>query len=115
MSQAAVPLQPDGNVVLPASREDRGGAGWVAYAVAQAALHSDVEHHAQRHGILSHPDQPRDRAWRPDRDLAPIGVRPSHRAVALDGDAVHDAAVAVVVVDREMLRAAIIPERDRVR
>src|SRR6516162_262955 len=35
------------------------------------------------------------------------------RPVAAEGDAVHDAALALVVVDRVMLGAAIVPERDR--
>src|SRR5215471_4602263 len=35
------------------------------------------------------------------------------RPVAGEGDAVHDAALALVVVDRVMLGAAIVPERDR--
>ncbi len=43
----AIPLQPDGDVVLPAAREDRGGAALAVRPLAQAALHPDVEHDAR--------------------------------------------------------------------
>src|SRR5947209_20275330 len=38
---------------------------------------------------------------------------PSARLVARERDAVHDAAVAVIIVDRIVQRAAIVPQRDR--
>src|SRR5579862_908807 len=41
------------------------------------------------------------------------GSAVSHRPVAVDRDAVHDAALAVIIVERVMLHAAIVPERDR--
>src|SRR5258706_3845335 len=37
------------------------------------------------------------------------------RPVAGEGDAVHHAAMAVVIVDRVVLRAAVVPERERAR
>src|SRR5579864_671451 len=37
----------------------------------------------------------------------------SHRPFALDRDPVHDPALAVIIVDRVVLDAAIVPERDR--
>src|SRR5260370_28764759 len=39
----------------------------------------------------------------------------SARPVAGERDAVHDAPVAVIIVDRIVLRAAIVPQRDRAR
>src|ERR1700687_107702 len=43
------------------------------------------------------------------------GYLPSDRPVAVDRDAVHHAALPVIVVERVMLDAAIVPERDRIR
>src|SRR6267378_2852355 len=69
MPRPAVPLQPDGNLVLPAPREDRRGAARALRPLAQAGLHPDGQHYAQRLRVLPHPDKPRHRARRPDRDL----------------------------------------------
>src|SRR5438132_1103415 len=44
-----------------------------------------------------------------------IGAAASYRAVALGGDAVHDASMTVIVVDRVVLDAAVVPQQQRPR
>src|SRR3984893_15061720 len=47
--------------------------------------------------------------------MGPVSPDFLMRAVAVDGDAMHDSLLAMVIVDGVVLDAAIVPERDRVR
>src|SRR5271167_4676773 len=63
---------------------------------------------------LASPDAVTARAGLPYRRLRPAREE-SARLIAGQGDAVHDAAEAVVIVDRVVLGAAIVPEGERAR
>src|SRR5215469_9897499 len=85
---AAAAVQPDGDVLHHRPGEARPEpAPLAAAALAQAAVHSDVQQCARRHRIFPRPAQPRRRAGRADRNLslilsALIGVE-FERAAAL--------------------------------
>src|SRR5258708_19231311 len=70
MPGAAVPFQPDGDLVLHRPREDRDRQARPFREVAQTPVRPDVLDHADRDRILPYPDQPGGRAGRPDRDLS---------------------------------------------
>src|SRR5215472_12650810 len=88
MPAAAAAVQPDGDVLHHRPGEARPEqAPLAAAALAQAAVHPDVQQCARRHRIFPHPAQPRRRAGRADRNLslilsALIGVE-FERAAAL--------------------------------
>jgi len=50
-----------------------------------------------------------------DNYFVTIGIATLGRPVARDGDAVHEALLAVIVVDRVVLGGAVVPKRDRAR
>ena len=84
---------------------------WFAVATLRVALHATTLHLAVADplGHVSHqapPLPPRSAAWRPGG-----GLRVSDRPFALDRYPVHDPAVAVIVVERIVLGAAVVPER----
>jgi KUP system potassium uptake protein len=66
----AIPLQSDGDLVLPGPREDRRGQELAAVARAPVAVLLHDQQHAERHGVLPHPHQPRGGTGWPARDLS---------------------------------------------
>src|SRR5262249_17519441 len=71
----AVSFQPFGYLVLRRPRKDLRRKADPLLALAQAAFYLHVQYDARCDRVLPHPDEPRHRARRPDRDLNAPRVR----------------------------------------